>query len=247
MSDRVRIEDGPKRVRAYLGGRAVADSTNVKLVWEIPYYPAYYFPAEDVDLDALEERGETTRSPSRGDATRFDITVGDKTTKNAAYRHLDSPVEELRDLVAFDWGAMDAWFEEDEPVYVHPRDPYTRVDVLQSTRHVRVEIDGVTVAESHAPRMLFETNLPTRYYLPATDVRLDMLTRSDTQTACPYKGTASYHNVVVNGKSYDDIVWYYPTPLRESEQVAGFLCFYNEKLDIFVDGVREERVRSKFS
>jgi len=247
MSDRVRIEDGPKRVRAFLGGRPIADSTNVKLVWEIPYYPAYYFPAEDVELDALGERGETTRSPSRGEATRFDITVGDNTTKNAAYRHLDSPVEELRDLVAFDWSAMDAWFEEDEPVYVHPRDPYTRVDILQSSRHVRVEIDGVTVAETRAPRLLFETGLPTRYYLPATDVRQELLTPSDTTSECPYKGIASYHNVVVNGTSHDDIVWYYPFPLRESEQVAGYLCFYNEKLDIYVDGELEERPRSMFS
>ena len=106
MSDRVRMEDGPKRVRAFLGGRPIADSTNVKLVWEVPYYPTYYFPAEDVDLDAFEERGETTRSPSRGEATRFDITVGESTTTNAAYRHLDSPVEELRDLVAFDCVAV---------------------------------------------------------------------------------------------------------------------------------------------
>jgi uncharacterized protein (DUF427 family) len=234
-------------VRAYLGGQAIADSSAVRLVWEIPYYPAYYFPIDDVDLGALTPNGETTRSPSRGDATRYDITVGDSLARDAAYRHLDSPVHELRDLVAFEWSKMDAWFEEDEQVYVHPRDPYKRVDILASTRNVRVEIDGVTVAESSAARFLFETSLPTRYYIPATDVRLDLLKPSDTHTECPYKGVASYHSVEVNGRTHTDIAWYYPFPIRESEPIAGYVSFYNEKVDIFVDGEPTGRPSTIFS
>lgn len=247
MAERVRIEDSPKRVRAYLGGRPVADSTAVKLVWEIPYYPAYYFPTADVDLAALVPSGATARSPSRGEATRYHVEVDGARAELAAYRHLDSPVEELRDLVAFEWAKLDAWFEEDEQVYVHPRDPYKRVDILQSTRNVRVEIDGVTIADTDAARFLFETSLPTRYYIPATDVRMELLRPSDTHTECPYKGVASYHSVVIGDTQHDDVVWSYPFPIRESEPIAGYLSFYNEKVDIYVDGVLESRPVTVFS
>lgn len=246
MADRVRIEDSPKWVRAYLGATAVADSRGVKLVWEIPYYPTYYFPLADVAMERFSESGAARRSPSRGDATLYDITVDDRTVPAAAYRHADSPVEELRGLVALDWESMDAWFEEDEQVYVHPRDPYKRVDILQSSRHVRIEIDGVTVAETHAPRLLFETGLPTRYYLPPTDVRRDLLVPSDRRTECPYKGVAGYHHVVIDGTSHDDIVWHYAFPIRESEPIAGYLCFYNERVDLYVDGDLLERPESPF-
>jgi len=243
---RVRVEDGQKRIRVYLGGEVIADTSRPKLVWERPYYPVYYFPLDDVRADSLTATGETKRSPSRGNADLFDVTSSRHTAERAAYRHADSPIEELREMVAFDWDAMDAWFEEEEEVYVHARDPYTRVDVLQSSRNIRVEIDGVTVADSDQPRLLFETGLPVRYYLPKTDVRFEHLTATDTATRCPYKGTARYWSVNTTGDAHDDVVWGYDAPVRESMQIAGYVSFYNEKVDIYVDGVLEEKPKTKF-
>ncbi|MGW0804638.1 DUF427 domain-containing protein [Nonomuraea sp. NPDC002799] len=239
---RVRAERTAKRVRTYLGGRVVADTTSALLVWEVPYYPTYYFPLEDVDEAALKATGAVEHSPSRGDAVVYTVASGTKEADGAALAYPESPLEQIRGHVRFAWDAMDAWFEEDEQVYFHPRDPYTRVDVLPSSRHVRVEVDGVTVADSRNARILFETGLPARYYLPKTDVRLDLLEATDTATHCPYKGTAEYWSV--NGKK--DLAWSYRTPLPESERVAGLIAFYNEKLDIYLDGELEERPKSKF-
>ncbi|GIH97118.1 DUF427 domain-containing protein [Planobispora siamensis] len=235
---RVRIEPSAKRVRAFLGGRAVADTVRPLLVWEIPYYPAYYIPREDVVAE-LKPNGGTRRSPSRGDGVLYDVAG----VADAALAYPDSPIEELRGYVRLEWEAMDAWFEEDEEVYVHPRDPYSRVDILPSSRHVRVEVDGVTVADSRSPRILFETGLPPRYYLPKTDVRLDLLTPTATVTRCPYKGQAEYWSV--NGHA--DLAWSYRTPLEESQRVAGLICFYNEKTDVYVDGVLQDRPETPFS
>ncbi|ONI75295.1 hypothetical protein ALI144C_38255 [Actinosynnema sp. ALI-1.44] len=243
---RVKLEPGTRRVRVYLGGVLVADTLAPMYVWEIPYYPWYYIPRADVKAE-LVASGGTEHSPSRGDATLYTVKAGGKEAVAAAKIYADSPIEELRDLVSFDFKAMDAWFEEDEEIYVHPRNPYTRLDILPSSRNVRVEIDGVTVAESANARMLFETGLPTRYYLPKTAVRLDLLEPSDTRSACPYKGEASYYSVRVNGTVHEDVVWYYDTPLPESERIAGTMAFYNEKVDIFVDGVEQPRPSTQFS
>ncbi len=234
---RVRVEPSPKRVRAFLGGVAVADSTRVALVWEKPYYPTYYFPADDVRTDLLVASGATERSPSRGEATVYDMKAGGRTATGGAYRHLDSPIEELRDLVALRWDAMEHWFEEDEEVYVHPRSPYSRIDVLPSSRHVQVVVDGEVIAESHHPWLLFETGLPTRYYFPKTDVRMDLLTPTDSQTMCPYKGVARYWSVTVNGQRHEDLVWGYDYPLPESIRIGGLVAFYNDRVDLYVDGV----------
>ncbi|KQY33546.1 hypothetical protein ASD42_17135 [Nocardia sp. Root136] len=241
----VKVETGQKRVRVYLRGKLVADTLRPLLVWEVPYYPTYYVPLTDVRAD-LDPNGITEHSPSRGDATGYDVAVEGMRAEGAALRYLDSPLTELKDAVRLDIAAFD-WFEEDEQVFVHPRDPYSRVDILGSSRHVRVEIDGVTVADSHSPRILFETGLPARYYLPLTDVRMDLLTASDTHTSCPYKGTADYWNVRVGDTEHPDVVWIYRTPLPESQKVAGLACFYNEKVDIYLDGVRQDRPRTPFS
>ncbi|HEU5472453.1 MAG TPA: DUF427 domain-containing protein [Actinophytocola sp.] len=241
-----RVEVSAKRVRVYLAGRLVAESTRPSLVWEVPYYPAYYLPAADLAAK-LEATGESTHSPSRGAGTIYDVVVDGHVAKGAAVRYRDSPILELRDLVRLDWSAMDEWLEEDEPVYVHPRDPYKRVDVLASSRHVVVEVDGVRVADSRAPRILFETSLPPRYYLPLTDVRLDLLRPSHTTTMCPYKGTASYWNIAIGDVEHRDLVWCYRYPVPESQKIAGLACFYNEKVDIFVDGELQERPKTPFS
>jgi uncharacterized protein (DUF427 family) len=243
----VHTEPGAKRVRAYLGGEVVADTIHPVLVWEVPYYPAYYFPVADVRTDLLEPDGGVAHSPSRGDGRTYTITAGGKQAPGAAVRYEDSPIPELRDLVRLEWDAMDAWFEEDEEVFTHPRDPYTRIDILPSSRHVRIEIDGVTVAESSNPTLLFETGLPVRYYLPKTHVRLDLLTHTDSESHCPYKGQAEYWSVRAGDALHEDVAWSYPTPLPESLGVAGHIAFYDEKVDVFVDGVRQERPRTKFS
>ncbi len=240
----VKVETGQKRVRVYLRGQLVADTLRPLLVWEIPYYPTYYVPLVDVNAD-LVPNGHSEHSPSRGNATGYDVAVEGGRVDGAALRYLDSPLSELKDAVRLDIAAFD-WFEEDEQVFVHPRDPYSRVDILGSSRHVRVEIDGVTVADSRSPRILFETGLPARYYLPLTDIRMDLLTASDTHTSCPYKGTADYWNVRIGDTEHADIVWIYRTPLPESQKVAGLACFYNEKVDIYLDGVRQDRPHTPF-
>lgn len=243
---RVRVEPGAKRVRAYLAGRLVADTLTPVLVWEIPYYPAYYLPLADVKAE-LVPTGKTEHSPSRGEAQIYDVRVDGATADAAARRYPDSPLEALRGLVRFDWQAMDEWLEEDEPVYTHPRDPYKRVDILASSRHVRIEVDGVTVADSVRPRILFETGLPPRYYLPLPDVRTELLRPSDTQTHCPYKGTASYWSLDTGRGVHTDIVWIYRAPLPESQKIVGLACFYNEKVDLYLDGQLTERPRTPFS
>ncbi|WP_261567910.1 DUF427 domain-containing protein [Frankia gtarii] len=232
---RVRLEQGRKRVRAYLGGRLVVDTTSPALVWENPHYPAYYLPRADVVAE-LVPTDRTEHSPSRGDAVYFDVVVEGRTAPAAAWAYPQSPLEGLRELVRLDWEAMDRWLEEDEPVYVHPRSPYTRIDALPSSRHVRVEIDGVLVADSHRPVILFETGLVPRYYLPLVDVRQDLLRPSDTRTRCPYKGNAEYFSVEVDGTRHDDVVWTYRTPLPESARIAGLVCFYDERVAVSVDG-----------
>src|ERR671914_569549 len=244
----VRVEIGSKRVRAYLGGQLVADTTAPLLVWERPYYPTYYFPLADVRAELLDaDHGAVVRSPSGGDGRTFTIRAGGKEAPAAAVRFEESPIEPLRDAIRLDWDAMDAWFEEDEEVFTHPRDPYTRVDIIAGSRHVRVEIDGVTIADSTSPRLLFESGLPVRYYLPKPHVRMDLLTPTDSATHCPYKGRAEYWSVRAGDSVHEDLAWSYATPLAESQKSAGLVCFYNEKVDIHVDGVRQDRPSTKFA
>ncbi len=239
----IRLERSFKRVRTYLGGELVADTVSPYLVWENPYYPTYYVPVSDVRAD-LVPIGASRETPGFGTGTLYDVVVPTAKAPGAACRYLTSPLESLRDLVRLRWAAMDEWFEEDEPVYVHPRDPYTRIDVLCSSRHVVVELDGVRLAESHQPRILFETGLPPRYYLPRTDIRMDLLKPSETITRCPYKGTATYWNVVIGDTVHEDLVWSYRTPLAESQKVAGLACFYDDRVDLWVDGERTTGQRS---
>ena len=243
---RVKIEPRAKRVRVYLGGELVADTFAPLLVWEKPYYPTYYLPVGDVRAE-LAPTGAVVHSPSRGEAEVYDVVTAGRKAAGAAVRYRSSPLEPLRDLVRLDWDAMDEWFEEDEPVYVHPRDPYSRVDILASSRHVVVVVDGVAVADSQQPRILFETGLPPRYYLPLTDVWMDMLRPSKTQSRCPYKGTAGYWNLAVGDTVHEDVVWIYRAPLPESQKVAGLACFYNERVDLYVDDVLQERPSTPFS
>lgn len=242
---RVRVEPSAKQVRVMLGGVFVAETTRSLLVWEVPYFPTYYFPEDDVRTDLLEPTGEVRSSPSRGDATVFSVSVNG--SQGTAYSYESPEIPELKGHYAFVWDTMDHWFEENEEVFVHARNPYTRVEILPSGRHVRIEVDGVTVAESANASFLFETGLPTRYYLPKTDVRMDLLTPTEKRTACPYKGNARYWSITVDGETHENLVWAYDSPLPESQGIAGLISFFNERVDVYVDGVLQDRPKTKFA
>jgi uncharacterized protein (DUF427 family) len=232
----VHVEPSAKRVRAYLGGEVAVDSVRPLLVWESPHYPTYYFPVADVCAQLLPRGEESSRSPSRGDAEVCDVAAIGRVAAAAALRYLDSPIAELRGTVRFKWDAMDAWFEEDEEVFTHARNPYTRIEILQSSRRVRVAVEGSTVADSRAPRLLFETGLPVRYYLPKPHVHMDLLIPTETISHCPYKGQAEYWSVRIGEELHRDLAWSYPTPLLESTKIAGLVCFWNDRVELDVEG-----------
>ena len=244
---RIRVEPGAKRIRAYVAGVAIVDTVRPLYVWESPSYPSYYLPAADVRTDLLEETSTVTHSPSRGDAVHFTVRVDREERVDAAWQYRDSPIEELRDHIRFDWDTMDAWFEEDEEVFTHARSPYTRIDILSTSRHVRVELNGVGLADSPRARVLFETGLAPRWYLPKVDVRMDLLVATDKVTHCPYKGQAEYWSARAGDELEENVVWSYRAPLPESERIAGYVAFFDERVDLFVDGERQERPKTRFS
>jgi uncharacterized protein (DUF427 family) len=241
------IEPVPRRVRAFLGGTAVLDTTRALYVWESPNYPQYYIPLEDVNPAALvdEEHPERLR---RGAARRHGLRVGETSRPGVAHVYTDDALEGLAGSVRFEWAALDAWFEEDEEVFVHPRSPYVRVDALRSKSTVRVELDGIVLAESACPVMVFETGLPTRYYLDRTDVEFKHLVHTETVTSCPYKGTTGgYWSARIGDELRTDVAWAYDFPTRQLAPIAGLIAFYNEKVDLTLDGERLERPRTHFS
>lgn len=240
---RVWTEPNARRVRVFFGGEAVADSTATRYLFETAHLPVYYFPRSDVRFDLLRQTGHHTHCPYKGDASYYSVVTNGRTVENAvwAYPQPLPSLPELADYVAFYWDRADAWYEEDDEVFVHPRDPYHRVDVLNSSRHVQVRAGDVVVADSRRPRLLFETGLPVRYYVPKLDVRQDLLVPSDTRTRCPYKGEAVYWSIEAGGTRLEDTVWSYPAPIPEAPKIENLLAFFNEKLDIVVDGVPQER------
>jgi uncharacterized protein (DUF427 family) len=245
-ANEIRVEHSRKRVRILLAGELVADTTSPMLVWEIPYYPTYFIPAADVRAKLVPYGTDVDKLLGEAEVLSVEVPGGE-TAVGAARRFPASPARQIHDAVRFEWNAMSEWLEEDEPVYTHPRDPHTRVDILASSRHVRIEIDGMTVADSTSPRILFETGLPPRYYLPLTDVRTDLLRPSDSLSHCPYKGTAAYWSVDTGTDVHKDVVWIYRTPLPESQKVAGLAAFYDERVDVFIDGVHQRPPHTKWS
>ncbi len=239
-----RWEPSQRWVRVQFGGEFVADSKNALLVWEGGYRIGYFFPREDVRTDLLEETGRG----GKGRET-WHVKVGDWIAENAASSYTAAPegLEGVEGYIGFRWNKMDHWFEEDEEIFVHPRDPYHRVDTVPSSRHIKVVVGGITVAESKRPFLLFETGLPTRYYLPAEDIKMELLEATDTHTACPYKGVASYWSVNLGNDVHKDIVWGYPDPIDESPKIKDLYSFYNEKVDIYVDGELEGRPETAWS
>jgi uncharacterized protein (DUF427 family) len=260
--DALRHEPTEKRIRAKLGDRTVIDSTRAMLVWEPKrVVPTYAVPVEDVDAEigaaprsdasgpgpagvpamgAPQLAGRPVFDPSipfsvhTAEGEPLTIRGGDAAGEAAGFRPSDPA---LAGYVILDFAGFDAWYEEDERNVGHPRDPFHRIDIVHSSRHVRVELDGDVLAESSDPCLLFEPPLPVRYYLPGDDVRTDLLRPSDTRSVCAYKGHASYWSL----PGGDDVAWFYPEPLREAAEIAGRLAFFNERVELLVDGERLER------
>ena len=204
-----------------LGGTVVADSDRARLLIQYSRAggPAYYLPRDDVRPGALvDETGG-----------RWSVVAGNRRAESAAWTNTEFP--ELADHVTFSWQDLD-WYEEDEQVFA-TRDPHHRVDTLHSSRRVEVYVKGERLANSVRPVLLFETGLPTRYYLPAADVRTDLLAASDTITYCPYKGWARY----LSHPEVADVAWSYPDPVPENPKIRDLISFYNERVDLIVDGV----------
>ena len=253
----LRYEPTAKRIRVSLGGEPVADTREARLVWE----PRRVVPTYAVPLAALSGQLVPAGAESGADedvgvrlpaissrpildptvpfdahscaGTAFDVIAGEETGAAAAFRPEDA---DMADYVILEFNAFE-WREEDERIVSHPHDPFGRIDVLRSSRHIRVESDGRLLAESSRPMLLFETLLPVRYYLPREDVvvRLD---HSDTVSYCAYKGRASYYSVPDGPR---DVAWTYHEPLHDAEQVRDHICFFDERLDVIVDGERRDR------
>jgi uncharacterized protein (DUF427 family) len=249
FKDGYRWESANRRVRNVFAGETIADSKKVWLLHEAGRLPIFYFPVEDVREDLLIASNHRTESALKGTASYWHLKVGDRVAENAAWRYLNPPPQSppVQDYVAFYWNTLDHWYEEDEEVFGHARDPYKRVDVLPSSRHVRVVLGGETIADTRRPHLLLETGLVTRYYIPPEDIRFDLLEPSDSHTRCPYKGEASYWSARIGDRVHQDIVWSYPTPLPESLHIAGLLSFYNERVDaIYVDDELIEKPKHDF-
>jgi uncharacterized protein (DUF427 family) len=255
----LRHEPIDKRIRATLGGETVIDTTRALLVWEPRrVVPTYAVPAEDIgaEVTAAAAAGETGERmgvdaigmPHLGDRPVLDpsipfsvrstdgesLVVRRDGREAQAFRPADP---DLDGYLILDFDGFDAWFEEDERNVGHPRDPFHRIDIVHSSRHVRIEAGGEVVAETRTPYVLFEPPLPARYYLAPEDVRTDLLAPSDTRTFCAYKGEASYLSL----GDEPDVAWFYPAPLREAAEVTGRIAFFNERVDIVVDGETLER------
>ena len=252
----VRTEFVDKWVRAYVGGTAVVDSRAPVLFYEDSFpVPGYAFGKSDVRTDLLRP---SPREPAGGHflfrpkgpvAQWFDLEVEGRLIPHAAWVRDEA---ELRDLVIFSWqpGVLDRWLEEDEEVAVHPRDPHKRVEAIASSRHITVavgSVGGVVLADSHRPVLLFETDLPTRYYLPRDDVNFDALTSSTNSSLCPYKGEADQYWSVIGQPDAKDVAWSYSAPFPAVGKIAGRVAFYNELVDITLDGVIMDRPVSPFS
>lgn len=213
------VDPSPRWIRAARGGETVIDSRRAKLLHQHGALARYYFPREDVRWERV------------GDVEPVEPPAG---------------APGLDGYVTFPWSAFDAWYEEDEQLVGHAIDPYHRVDVRPTSRHVVVSIDGTTVAETTQGRALFETGLPTRWYVPREDVQAD-LQPSELRTQCAYKGDASYFSVRVGDELVENAAWTYREPRHDAAPVRDFVCFFNEAVDLDIDGERQERPMTPWS
>ncbi|MFC9843240.1 DUF427 domain-containing protein [Streptomyces sp. NPDC060223] len=243
-------EPSERWVRGRKGDITIVDSKRPVLVWEPgQVVPLYAFPREDVREDLLRPAKNPPTGTRTGSQIFYDLEAGGELVENAAWTF---PAEDLAGHIAFDWfrradKVLDHWYEEEEEIFKHPRDPHKRVDALPSSRHVQVEIDGTVVADTRRAVLLFETGLPTRYYIPREDIRFDLLDPSDHSSVCPYKGTAEYWLWRGGADLPPNIVWSYPDPLPAVAAIEGRVAFYNEVVDITVDGERLARPVTLFN
>jgi len=241
------FEPTPRRLRVLFNGITLADTTDGWLLLERGRTPVYYFPLSDARMDLLQPSGRVEPCERKGTARYWNLRVGERQAENAAWAYREPPANapaELADMLAFEWDLMDAWLEEDEQVFGHPRNPYHRVDALRSRRRVQIVLGRQIVADSRDVVFVFETGLPVRYYFPAEDIRPDILQPSERRSRCPYKGLASYRAVELGGVRYGDLVCCYPDPLPEMVAIRGRLAFYNERVDaILIDGNAVARLR----
>jgi uncharacterized protein (DUF427 family) len=241
------VEPCPRRVRAELNGTTVLDTLDALYLWEWEHYPQFLIPARDIDPAVLVDEGRSHKL-SRGTVASLGLRAGDVERPGAGKRYDESRLPQIVGFVRFDFDALDAWFEEEEQIFVHPRSPYVRVDALRSSRRVRVEKDGVLLAESGSTIRVFETSLPPRTYFDRTAVDFSHLVATDTVSACPYKGrTTGYWSVQAGGELHADLAWCYDFPTRQLEPIAGLVCFYDEKVDVTIDGVAQERPDTHFA
>ncbi|MGW2716974.1 DUF427 domain-containing protein [Streptomyces sp. NPDC001492] len=243
-------EPSERWVRGRKGDVTVVDSRHPVLVWEpsLPV-PQYAFPRADVREDLLRPAKNPRTGAHTGSRIFYDLEADGELLENAAWTF---PAADLAGYIAFEWfrrsgRGLDHWYEEEEEIFIHPRDPHKRVDAIPSSRHVQVSVGGTFVADTHRPVLLFETGLPTRYYVPREDVRLDLLEPTEHHTGCPYKGTARYWSLRGQADVPPNVVWSYPEPLPAVGTIKGLLAFYNEVADIIVDGERVERPVTPFS
>lgn len=225
-----------QRIRGYVGDRAVVDTTSAQMLHETGLLPRWYIPLTDVAADLLVPNEQRTWCPFKGEAVYRDLRLDERQIENVAWSYPE-PLDgcpPIADLVSFELARLDAWYEEDERVLGHPRDPFHRVDARRSSRHVVVRAGGELVAESRSPVALFETGLRPQYYLPETDVRTGLLRPSETETVCPYKGVARYEHIDAGGTRIEDAVWCYREPLLEALPVARHRCFGGEQVDVEV-------------
>lgn len=234
----------PKRLRIKVGDIFVADTIEGMVMYESDHLPVYYFPMKDVREEFLMISSTRTESPFKGVATHYSLNTGITLVEDAGWRYLD-PVEGCPDIsgyIAFYWNKMNHWYEEDEEVFVHARDPYRRIDTLPTSRHVEIFMGGEKVADTRRATFLFETGLNTRIYMPIADARLDLFRPSRYISRCPYKGIASYYHLEVGGKLHENVVWYYPDPVHEAARIKGLVSFYDEFVDkVVIDGVEQPR------
>ena len=240
----------PRRVRVMFAGESIADTTHAMVMREPKHTPVYYFPREDVAMDLLTPTDNHSHCPWKGNCSYFSINAGGRESENAVWSYEDPypEISVIKDYVSFYWNRVDHWLEEDEEIFVHPRDPFKRVDLCLSHREVRVMLAGREVARTTNARFLFETNHQVRYYIPESDVRMDLMEASETATSCPYKGDAVYYSARISGELLEDIAWSYPNPIAECPQIKGLICFFDERVgDILIEGTAVPKVETKWS
>ena len=233
------LEHLRRRMSVVLGGSTIARSDGAILLFEPARYPVAYFPVGDLADRVLQPTDRETAHPDLGKTKWFDVAGGDgNTTRRAAWQHVEPPAKAaaLRDTVAFAWHAMDAFYEEDERILGHAADPYHRVDIRRTSRHLVVREDDRVVADTHAPLVLYESGFAPRWYLPRADIAADALHAIEGQTFCPYKGLASYYDVGDTRSA----AWSYRAPFEEVARIADLVSFYPEKLTITIDGEKLE-------